>query len=181
MWVTESGDAGGGGDTWASTYLDVLRTLNELGGFATVTDGIIFHNTLASSDYGFLKHGSFEPRPNYFAVLLWNTLMGEVVYDCDNPDTEGAHIYCHSRKDGKDGRAYLVINNSLTESTEITLPSSAEVYTLTGTDGIRSSVMSLGDTPLTLSGVADIPALIPEKVKAGTLSLAPASCSFIVV
>src|SRR5699024_9616027 len=22
MWVTESGDAGGGGDTWASTYLD---------------------------------------------------------------------------------------------------------------------------------------------------------------
>ena len=30
MWVTESGDAGGGGNTWASTYLDVLRTLNEL-------------------------------------------------------------------------------------------------------------------------------------------------------
>lgn len=33
MWVTESGDAGGGGDTWASTYLDVIRTLNEAGGF----------------------------------------------------------------------------------------------------------------------------------------------------
>ncbi len=31
MWVTESGDPGGGGNTWASTYLDVLRTLNELG------------------------------------------------------------------------------------------------------------------------------------------------------
>ncbi len=40
MWVTESGDAGGGGDTWASTYLDVLRTLNELGSFATITDGV---------------------------------------------------------------------------------------------------------------------------------------------
>ena len=36
MWVTESGDAGGGGNTWASTYLDVLRTLNELGSFATI-------------------------------------------------------------------------------------------------------------------------------------------------
>ena len=34
IWVTESGDAGAGGNTWASTYLDVLRTLNELGGFA---------------------------------------------------------------------------------------------------------------------------------------------------
>ena len=38
MWVTESGDAGGGGNTWASTYLDVFRTLNELGSFATITD-----------------------------------------------------------------------------------------------------------------------------------------------
>ncbi len=53
MWVTESGDAGGGGDTWASTYLDVLRTLNELAGFSTVSNGVIFHNTLAASDYGF--------------------------------------------------------------------------------------------------------------------------------
>ena len=51
MWVTESGDAGGGGDTWASTYLDVLRTLNELGGFSALTRGVIFHNTLTASDY----------------------------------------------------------------------------------------------------------------------------------
>ncbi|MBQ7284036.1 MAG: beta-glucuronidase, partial [Oscillospiraceae bacterium] len=51
MWVTESGDAGAGGHTWASTYLEVPRTLNEIGGFATVTNGVIFHNTLASSDY----------------------------------------------------------------------------------------------------------------------------------
>ena len=50
MWVTESGDAGCGGNTWASTYCDVPRTLNELGEFCTVTDGVIFHNTLASSD-----------------------------------------------------------------------------------------------------------------------------------
>ncbi|MCD7858314.1 MAG: hypothetical protein LUG55_11105 [Clostridiales bacterium] len=61
MWVTESGDAGGGGDTWASTYLDVIRTLNELGGFAAVTKGVIFHNTLASSDYGFLARQVFDP------------------------------------------------------------------------------------------------------------------------
>ncbi|MEI3580539.1 MAG: hypothetical protein V8Q30_11495 [Acutalibacteraceae bacterium] len=39
VWVTESGDAGGGGDTWASTYLDVLRTLNELGSSAPSPTG----------------------------------------------------------------------------------------------------------------------------------------------
>lgn len=93
IWVTESGDAGGGGDTWASTYLDVLRTLNELGSFATITDGVIFHNTLASSDYGFLRPGDFEPRPNYYAVLLWNTLMGNTVYHCQNHPMESVHLY----------------------------------------------------------------------------------------
>ena len=54
MWVTESGDAGCGGNTWASTYADVPRTLNELGEFSTITSGVIFHNTMASSDYGYL-------------------------------------------------------------------------------------------------------------------------------
>ena len=43
MWVTESGDAGAGGHTWASTYAEVIRTLNEIGSFAAVTDGVIFH------------------------------------------------------------------------------------------------------------------------------------------
>ena len=80
MWVTESGDAGAGGHTWASTYAEVIRTLNEIGSFVTITDGVIFHNTLASSDYGWLKHGTFVPRPSYFAVLLWKRLMGNTVY-----------------------------------------------------------------------------------------------------
>lgn len=42
MWVTESGDAGCGGNTWAPTYADVPRTLNALGDFSTVTDGVIY-------------------------------------------------------------------------------------------------------------------------------------------
>ena len=97
--------------------------MNELGEFAFVTDGIIFHNTLASSDYGFLKHGTFIPRPNYFAVLLWNRIMGTTVYDC-GPVSEGAHVYAHSWKDGKDGVAYLIVNNS-SETTTLELPAEA--------------------------------------------------------
>ena len=94
MWVTESGDAGAGGHTWASTYLEVPRTLNEFGDFATATNGVIFHNTLASSDYGYLKHGTFVPRPSYFAALLWTRLMGNTVYSAGEPIREGAHVYC---------------------------------------------------------------------------------------
>ncbi len=180
IWVTESGDAGGGGDTWASTYLDVFRTLNELGIFSTMTDGVIFHNTLASSDYGFLKHGSFEPRPNYFAVLLWNTIMGTKVYDSASLSGDSLHVYCHSRRDGKEGAAYLVINNSLTDGVEVTLPALADVYTLSGGNSVRSTVMHLNGKPLTLSGVAELPELLPIRAS-GKIELAPGSCSFIVI
>jgi len=178
VWVTESGDAGAGGNTWASTYLDVLRTLNELGSFAAITDGIIFHNTLASSDYGFLKHGTFEPRPNYFAVWFWNRLMGTTVYDCGNSDRPGAHIYCHSRRDGKKGVVYLVINNSLTETITVHLPKQAEQYTLCA-ETLRSTIMTVNGMPLTeTNAVTNLPKWIQPE---GNIELAPGTCTFFVL
>ena len=179
MWVTESGDAGCGGNTWAPTYLDVPRTLNELGEFATVTDGIIFHNTLASSAYGFLEHGTFEPRPNYFAVLLWNRLMGETVYDSGEKIREGAHVYCHSRKDGKAGLVYLVINNS-DEVTTVDLPAPATVYALWGEGKLRSRTMTLNGKPLVLGEGDELPALLGVLAES-KLDVAPGGCTFIVI
>ena len=180
MWVTESGDAGCGGNTWASTYADVPRTLNELGQFCTVTDGVIFHNTLASSDYGFLKHGTFEPRPNYFAVKLWNTLMGSTVYDSGIQVEEGKHVYCHSRKDCKAGCVYLVINNSWTETTTVALPKTAEVYALTGNGGMRSRTMLLNGKELVLGENDELPEMKGKPVY-GAVELEPGSCAFFVL
>jgi len=179
MWVTESGDAGCGGNTWASTYADVPRTLNELGQFATVTDGVIFHNTLASSAYGFLQHGSFEPRPNYFAVLLWNRLMGHTVYASGEAIREGAHVYAHSRKDGKDGYAYLIINNSA-ETTTVELPGAATAYILTGNGKLRSRTMLLNGKELVLGKNDELPELAGMAVS-GKVELAGGSCAFFVV
>ena len=179
MWVTESGDAGGGGDSWASTYMEVFRTLNELGGFAKITDGVIFHNTLASSAYGFLEHGSFDPRPNYFAVLLWTRLMGNEVYESGIEVEEGAHIYAHSRKDGKDGYAYLVINNSKENETVIELPHEAEVYMLSA-DFLRCETMRLNGRELVLGENNELPDLSPVKVDK-ELVLPPATIAFIVL
>ena len=179
MWVTESGDAGGGGDTWASTYVDVFRTLNELGTFSTLTDGVIFHNTLASSDYGFLKHGTFDPRPNYFAVLLWNRIMGTTVYDTKEEIREGAHVFAHSRRDGKDGVAYCIINNSETEATTVELPKAAEVYKLHA-DTLRATVMKLNGKELVLDENNNVPEMAPVVVE-GTLTLEPATMAFVVM
>ena len=181
MWVTEAGDAGGGGDTWASTYLDVIRTLDELASFATVTDGVIFHNTLASSDYGFLARQVFDPRPNYFAVLLWNRLMGTTVYDSAEPVREGAHVYAHSRKDGKDGKAYLVVNNSA-ETTTVELPTDGELYLLAGEGGaLRASVMTLNGRPLVLGEGNSLPDLSGAPVAAGKVEIPAGNCAFIIL
>jgi len=180
MWVTESGDAGAGGHTWASTYLEVPRTLNEFGHFSSVGTGVIFHNTLASSDYGYLRHGSFVPRPSYFAALLWTRLMGQEVFASGEAIREGAHVYVHSRKDGKNGYAVLVINNSWTEGTTVALPGKAEVYTLSGRDGMRSRVMCLNGAALTLSNDDELPALCGVEAE-GEISVAPGSCTFILI
>ena len=180
MWVTESGDAGAGGHTWASTYAEVLRTLNEIGSFATITNGVIFHNTLASSDYGWLKHRTFVPRPSYFAVLLWKKLMGNTVYASGETIRPGAHVFCHDRADGKDGTAYLVINNSWTETTTVELPKTAEVYALTGTTGMRSRTMSLNGKELVLGENDELPELTGVTME-GTLEVAPGSCVFILL
>ena len=181
MWVTESGDAGAGGHTWASTYLEVPRTLNEIADFATVTDGIIFHNTLASSDYGWLRHGTFEPRPSYFAVLLWKRLMGDTVYAAGEPKREGAYVYAHSRKDGKPGACYLIINNSWTETTTVELPKDAMRYTLTGNGKMRSRTMLLNGCELKLGENDELPALDGVQQPVGKLELAPGSCTFLVL
>ncbi len=181
MWVTESGDAGAGGHTWASTYLEVQRELNEFGEFTKATNGVIFHNTLASSDYGYLKHGTFDPRPSYFAVLLWNRLMGNVVYDANEAIREGAHVFCHSRKDGEDGYAYLVINNSTTENTTVELPKPAQLYLLDGNGNMRSPVMYLNGKALELGENNTLPELCGKEIPAGTIELAPGACAFIVI
>ncbi len=174
MWVTESGDSCGGGSTWASTYLDVFRTLNELGSFAQLTDGVIFHNTLASSDYGFLDHKTFEPRPNFYAVWLWNKLMGEDVYMTEN-GMKNLHIYCHSCKNKKEDCVYLIINNSLTDTVTAELPNGAEIYLLSA-DTLRSPHIRINGKNADNS--FEIKPVIADR---GAISIAPATCTFVVI
>ena len=135
---------------------------------------------MASSDYGFLKHGTFEPRPNYFAVLLWNRLMGPTVFDSGVAIEAGKHVYCHSRKDGKEGCVYLIINNSDAE-THVEVPVASIRYTLTGNGKIRSRTMLLNGRELVLGENDALPCLCGEATEAGTVVLAPGSCTFLVI
>ena len=81
IWITETADAACGGNPWAATFLDTFRFLDQLGRLAKQGVSVVFHNTLASSEYGLLDQNTFEPRSNYWAALLWRRLMGSSVLD----------------------------------------------------------------------------------------------------
>lgn len=93
--------------------------------------------------------------------------------------TEGAHIYCHSRKDGKNGYVYLVINNSWTVTTAVKFDDHAEAYVLSGKNGMRSRTMCLNGNKLLLGSDDKLPNLSGKKVSQ-KLELAPGACAFIV-
>lgn len=79
-------------------------------------------------------------------------------------------MYCHSRRDGF---AYLIVNNSLTEATSVKLPGEAEVYVLSGGGDIRSPIAYLNGNPLTLNDRAGLPQMNGQRVEAGNFELAP--------
>ena len=107
--------------------------------------------------------------------------MGNKALDTCEPVREGAHVYAHDRKDGKPGTAYVVINNSRTESTTVELPGEADVYVLAGEGGnLRAPVMTLNGNPLVLGEGDSLPAMDPVKMT-GTLTLAPCECAFILL
>lgn len=180
VWVTESGEAACGGSTWASTYLDVFRTINELGWFSEATPGVIFHNTLASSDYGWLDRETHLPRPDYWAVLLWSRLMGEEVYATGEPLREGVHLFAHSRKDGKPGVCYALVNTSKEATTDIVLPTDAEVYILSA-NHLRSSEIRLNGKVLRLTEEEQVPEFRAQSADAGVFRAKPATVSFFVL
>ena len=105
--------------------------------------------------------------------------MGQTVFATGEQIREGAHVYAHSRKDGKDGYAYLIINNS-TEVTTAELPKEATVYVLEGRDGIRSRVMTLNGRDLVLGENDELPCLC-GKTAAGKLEVPAMACAFVVL
>ena len=106
--------------------------------------------------------------------------MGTTVYDSEIAVQEGAHVFCHSRKDGKDGCVYLVINNSLTDTTTVNLPKEATRYTLCGNGNLRNTSIYLNGKELTLGENDVLPAMEGEAVS-DIIELAPGTCTFLVM
>lgn len=187
MWVTETAQAACGGDRWAAQYRDVIRYVDTLGRLADGDGDVVFHNTLAASDYGLLDEDGFRPRPDYWAAVLWHRLMGPEVLAVEAPPgagtggaTSGLGVYAQCTPGAKGGSVtYAVVNSSATEErTVATASDAATVYLLTG-ESLDGEAIELNGRRLTAAGDGTLPALRGRSAR-GPVTLPPASVAFVV-
>jgi hypothetical protein len=178
LWITETAAAFCGGNPWDATFLDSFRYLDQLGRMAQRQVQVVIHNTLAASDYGLLDETSFAPRPNYWAALLWRTLMGTTVLDPGSSSIPGLHLYAHCLRGKKGGVTLLAINTDRTASRSLDLPYTARRYTVTA-DNLTDTSVRMNGRELRIGALDELPSIEGEPVPSGRLDLAPASITFL--
>lgn len=176
IWLTETAETACGGNTWAATYVDCFRYLEQLGRLAKKDVQVVMHNTLARSEYALLDNNTHEPRPNYWAALLWNRLMGTKVYDAGIQDA-GVDIFAHNLKKSTNGFAVLAINPQDVEA-HLTIPSTAEQYLLTA-DELETKTIKLNGEELSLTKNGELPDINGKKINPGKIKLPPYSIVFL--
>ena len=179
VWITETADAACGGNPWAATFLDTFRYLDQLGRLAQRGVQVVFHNTLASSDYGLINQDTLTPRPNYWAALLWRRLMGPVVLD-PGPSRPGLHLYAQCLGGHPGGVARLAINTNRSEAESLELKMPGDRYALTA-EKLEDARVRLNGHDLTLAANDELPAIEGEPIPAGRIRLAPTSITFLAV
>ncbi|CAN7624919.1 hypothetical protein LJR219_004835 [Phenylobacterium sp. LjRoot219] len=179
IWITETAQTACGGDPWSATFLDTLRYVDQLGRFAKGGVDVVFHNTLAASDYALIDDVTWRPRPSYWAALLWRRLMGEVVLDA-GAQQPGTRVYAHCLRERPGGVALIAINLSRTDPAKLKLASPAERYTLSA-DVLEGRSVKLNDGGLELTASDELPALNAVRTPAGALDLAPATITYLAV
>lgn len=176
IWLTETAETACGGNPWAATFLDTFRYLEQLGRLARKGVQVVMHNTLARSEYALLDSDTHNPRPNYWAALLWNRLMGTKVYDAILP-VDGVDIFAHNLKGSKNGRAVLIVNPKDSECS-INIPANAEQYLLTA-DELQTKTVKLNGSVLKLNADDTLPEIKGLKVKAGEVQIPAHSILFL--
>ncbi|WP_319590759.1 hypothetical protein [uncultured Draconibacterium sp.] len=176
IWLTETAEASCGGNPWAATYTDCFRYLEQLGRLAKKNVQVVMHNTLCASEYALLDQDTHEPRPNYWAALLWNKLMGTKVYEAKST-IDGLDIFIHNQKESSEGMAVLIVNPKETE-TFIEIPAKAQQYLLTA-DDIMSKTVNLNGEVLKLKSDDKLPKITGKVLNAGEITIPPYSIIFL--
>jgi heparanase 1 len=121
---------------------------------------------------------TLEPRPNYWAAVLWRRLMGTGVLEAGVSGDPNLHVYAHCLRGIPGGVAMLVINADKSSARNLSLSVKAERYTLTATELTASSV-ELNGKVLRVGADDVLPKLEGKATAAGPLTLDPESITFL--
>lgn len=180
MWLNETGEAACGGDPFAGQFADTFRFLNQLGTLAQKGVNVVIHNTLAASDYSLITTDTLQPKPNYWAAVLWKQTMGTTVLDPHVSSNASLRIYAQCAKNTKGGVSLLALNTDKSEKHSIALPAATERYTLTASD-LGSTAVSLNGATLHAASDGSLPPIKGQHVDAGTIVLDPESITFLII
>ncbi len=162
----------------AAQFADTFRFLNQLGTPAQKGVQVVMHNTLDASDYGLLSEGSFDPRPDYWAALLWKRLMGTVVLHPDTVSEPNLRIYAQCLNGVPGGVAVLAINIDEARSHELQIYAAARRYALTA-EALTSVRVSLNGNELQAGADGSLPDIAGMRIESGSIRLAPESLTFL--
>jgi heparanase len=132
MWITETAQAACGGSPWATTFLDSFRYANQLGLLAQKNVQVVFHNTLAASDYSLIDGHTLKPRPNYWAAYFWRKTIGERVLSSPISPSNDLRLYSHCLRGTKGGVALLALSIGGNDQILDLGKSKATIWHLTG-------------------------------------------------
>jgi len=180
MWLNETAEAACGGDALAAQFVDTFRFVNQLGTLAQKGVKVVMHNTLAASDYGLLDESTLEPRPDYWAGVLWKQMMWTTVLKPETQSDPSVRVYAQCMRGVSGGVALVAMNTDAKAKHSIAISTPSERYTLTS-DALTSNAISLNGAVLHANANGSLPKLAGQHAEAGTIELDPVSIVFLSV
>lgn len=178
MWVTETAQAACGGSPWASGFVDTFRYVNQLGLLAQKGVQVVFHNTLAASDYSLIDQDTRTPRPNYWAAVLWRRTMGTTVLESPALPSGELRIYAHCLP-GRSGGVGLAVINLGDAVQNVPIGTRAKVWTIEAASLDSKAVTVNGRAP-NLRNNGELAGLVGQPVS-GRVSIPGKAIAFIAV
>ncbi|MEM9730044.1 MAG: hypothetical protein AAF997_15800 [Myxococcota bacterium] len=183
VWLGESGHAQCGGQPEASDRFEgTFWWLDQLGGVAARGHQVTVRQTLSGSNYGLIDDETLDPRPDYWASVLWRRLMGTRVLEVTRDEVDdGVRIYAHCLRGSNGGVSLLAINLDPEDAVRVTadgLGGDKGMYLLTS-PALDSSALLLNGTTLQ-DDDGTLPPLIAEPLGGSPADLPARSMAFVV-
>ena len=182
IWLSEAAGAACGGNPWSVEFIDTFRYVEQLGRLAKIGVAVVMHNTLSASDYGLIDETTLEPRPSYWAAVLWRQLLGERVLDLPlSKPVENVSVYAHClRGDRNGGVAVEAVNRNADRGVALDVGKAAvDRYELTAPT-LAAKQVQLNGAALAVDSQGQFSPLQPVRA-AGPGSLKPASINYLVL